>query len=149
VASLADLLALLPDNTTGDIGANDLRTIVTELWNQARTYGNLYAYRWDTGAVPATGKLTMDQPWQLTATKLLLSETTDDGLALTFALIDNATSGTVWLSTSAGSKLEAAVLGPTVDLGTYREVPVQVTSIAGTQPGNNAQVTVTVAMQGA
>jgi hypothetical protein len=31
--TLQELLALLPDNTTGDIGADDLRTIVTELFN--------------------------------------------------------------------------------------------------------------------
>lgn len=31
--TLAELLALLPDNTTGDIDAADLRTIVTELFN--------------------------------------------------------------------------------------------------------------------
>jgi|SRR5262245_11597715 len=32
--TLDDLLALLPDNTVGDISAADMRTIVTELWNQ-------------------------------------------------------------------------------------------------------------------
>jgi hypothetical protein len=31
--TLDDLLALLPDNTSGEISAADLRTIVTELWN--------------------------------------------------------------------------------------------------------------------
>ena len=33
--ALADLLALLPDNTTGDISPADLRTIVTALYNDA------------------------------------------------------------------------------------------------------------------
>jgi hypothetical protein len=32
--TLDDLLALLPDNDTGAIDAADLRTIVTELWQQ-------------------------------------------------------------------------------------------------------------------
>lgn len=32
---LDDMLALLPDNTAGDIGADDLRTIVTDLYNQS------------------------------------------------------------------------------------------------------------------
>jgi hypothetical protein len=31
--TLTDLLALLPDNTTGEISAADMRTIVTELFN--------------------------------------------------------------------------------------------------------------------
>ena len=33
--TLDDLLALLPDNTTGQISAADMRTIVTELYNDA------------------------------------------------------------------------------------------------------------------
>jgi hypothetical protein len=33
--ALADLLALLPDNTTGDISPADMRTIVTALYNDA------------------------------------------------------------------------------------------------------------------
>jgi hypothetical protein len=32
---LDDMLALLPDNTSGDIGADDFRTIVTDLYNQS------------------------------------------------------------------------------------------------------------------
>jgi hypothetical protein len=31
--TLEELLALLPDNTTGDIDAADMRTVVTELYN--------------------------------------------------------------------------------------------------------------------
>jgi len=34
VTTLQDLLDLLPDNSTGDIDAADLRTVVTDLWNQ-------------------------------------------------------------------------------------------------------------------
>jgi hypothetical protein len=33
--NLSELLALLPDNTTGDISPEDMRTIVTELYNDA------------------------------------------------------------------------------------------------------------------
>src|SRR5262245_52811150 len=35
--TLAELLALLPDNNTGDIDAADLRTIVTELFDNTAT----------------------------------------------------------------------------------------------------------------
>jgi hypothetical protein len=35
MATLNDLLALLPDNTTGQISPADMRTIVTELYNDA------------------------------------------------------------------------------------------------------------------
>jgi hypothetical protein len=38
VTTLNELLALFPDNDTGDIGADDLRTAVTELWSAAYEY---------------------------------------------------------------------------------------------------------------
>lgn len=34
MATLAEILALLPDNTGGEIGASDVRTAVTALWNR-------------------------------------------------------------------------------------------------------------------
>jgi hypothetical protein len=34
VTTLQDLLGLLPDNTSGDISAADMRSVVTELWNR-------------------------------------------------------------------------------------------------------------------
>jgi hypothetical protein len=73
VTSLADLLALLPDNTTGDISPADLRTIVTALYGDANPpYTNVVnqgpatlaavAGTWTT--VPGTSlyPLTLDDP---------------------------------------------------------------------------------------
>lgn len=37
MATLAELLALLPDNTTGEIDAADMREIVTALWESTPT----------------------------------------------------------------------------------------------------------------
>lgn len=34
MATLAELLALMPDNTTGDISAEDMRTVTTGVWEQ-------------------------------------------------------------------------------------------------------------------
>jgi len=64
--SLAALLALFPDNTSGQIGADDMRTTVTELYQQPAnvpvggTTGQVLAKAsatdWDTGWVtPSTG----------------------------------------------------------------------------------------------
>lgn len=39
--SLNDLLALLPDNTTGEIGADDLRTVVSALWVKTSIAGQV------------------------------------------------------------------------------------------------------------
>src|SRR5262245_32665480 len=140
------MLALLADNTTGQISAADMRAIVTDLWTAAHTTGQAFAYQWATnGTAPTTGRATMDQPWQTFATKLLVSETTADGLAPSFATIDNAQQAKGWVSTASGSKLEMNITGPSVDMGNYREIPIQVLSIVGPQPGNNAAVTLTLA----
>jgi hypothetical protein len=142
--TLDEMLALLPDNDTGEISAADLRTIVTELWHQASIYGNSYLFKWDTNPPPVAGQITMDQPWQMFATKILVSTTTTDGLALTFDLLDNSTETKFLLATKAGGKLQAMATGSSVDFGSYREVPVTVTSQSGTPPSNNDLVTVTV-----
>jgi hypothetical protein len=144
MTDLNDLLALLPDNTTGDIGADDLRTIVTELWHQASIYGNSYLFKWDANPPPAAGQITMDQPWQMFATKILVSNTTSDGLTLTFDLLDNSTETKFLLATKAGGKLQATVTGDSVDFGSYREVPITVASMSGTPPSGNDNVTVTI-----
>jgi Uncharacterized conserved protein (DUF2190) len=49
MATLAELLALLPDNTTGEIDAADMREIVTELWNRT---GPLDSILFDTTPTP-------------------------------------------------------------------------------------------------
>ena len=53
--ALADLLALLPDNTTGDISPADMRTIVTALYNDANPpYANVVNQGPATLALAAT-----------------------------------------------------------------------------------------------
>lgn len=53
--TLDDLLALLPDNTSGAIDAADLRTVVTELWNKAAAADALPAVY--AGGLTADGTL--------------------------------------------------------------------------------------------
>lgn len=140
MTTLDDLLALLPDNTTGDIGADDLRTIVTELWNLASMAGQAFSYQWTTSPVPGVGKLNMDQGWTNVSSIVRVSETTDDGESMTFGMLD-ATGGQLWLQNSSGSQMRATVLGPSVDQGNYREIPIQIDYIVGTTPGNNSKIT--------
>lgn len=59
--TLPELLALLPDNTTGDIDANDLRAIVTELFNQTGPDGPA-GPTGPPGAAGATGPPGADGP---------------------------------------------------------------------------------------
>src|SRR5262245_30769071 len=167
MSTLDDLLALLPDNTTGAIDAEDLRTIVTALWDNdaalystgqselqalkarvsaleetTNTHGASFPFTWATNGNPPSNKhMTMDQPWQTFATKVMLSETALDDTVLTFTVLDSAISARLYLTTADGAKLTADVTGPTVDQGTYREIPVHVLSTEGDPPSNNEDVT--------
>src|SRR5262245_20023038 len=144
--TLDEMLALLPDNTTGEISPADLRAIVTDLYDAAHTTGDAYAYKWSTsGSAPNTGYVTLDQPWQTFASKALVSETTADGIALGFGVLDAAVASRVWVTNAAGAKLIADVTGPSVDQGPYREIPIHVTSLVAGPPANNGAVTVTFA----
>jgi hypothetical protein len=143
--TLAELLALLPDNTTGDIDAADLRTIVTELYNASNQVAQVFGYLWVTGSAPASGKVSTDVPWGQTPTLLQISETTDDGQNLVFTLFDTLTDARVILAGANGGVLYADVTGPSVDQGSYREIPITVTSNTGIEPiaGEKMSVTVT------
>ena len=140
--TLDEMLALLADNTTGDISAADLRDIVTGLYDKASKLISSHPYRWATG-VPATGKLSLDQGWSMASTVLSMSETTDDGVTIGFGVLDQAASADVVIGTDT-QRLDANVTGPSVDQGTYRDIPIQVTAVSGAAPTNNAAVTLLV-----
>lgn len=143
--TLDEMLALLPDNDSGEITAADLRTIITELYQLASTVGQNYSYSWSTADLsPGSGKVGMDLDWADTATKVLMSEITSDGESLTFAMLDSALEAQVWISTGTDSRLKATVTGPSLDQGGYRELPVEVYDVHGPAPANNAKVSVTL-----
>jgi len=141
--TLDELLALLPDNTSGEISPADLRAVVTDLYDAAHVGKSQYAYDWSTDLTPGNGKLSTDQGWTDTATVLHLAELSGDDMAFGFVLIDRGQAEGVLLS-APGRSLNAAVTGPSVDQGTYRDVPIQVREVAGAEPGNGDLVTVTV-----
>jgi hypothetical protein len=146
--TLEEMLALLPDNTAGEISPADMRTIVTGLYEWATLSSESYAFRWSTaGTAPTTGRVTTDQPWQMSATKLLLSETADDGTLVKWSVLDSAAARRVWVTAPNNVQLVADLSGPSVDLGTYRELPLTVRSVTGAQPANNGQVTVTLGVE--
>jgi hypothetical protein len=70
--TLADLLALLPDNTSGEITPADMRTIVTELWNDSHPpvwnvvnqgpFALAANAGWTDLAPAVTGAVTLDDP---------------------------------------------------------------------------------------
>jgi hypothetical protein len=144
--TLDEMLALLPDNTTGEISAADMRTIVTDLFEKANTYAQTFSYGWSTtGGSPSSGKVvTSPLAWDLTPTEIQINETTSDGYTLVFNLLDASDGGQIWLSAATGGIMKTTIAGPSVDQGSYRSIPVTVDSVSGSAPANNEKVTVTV-----
>lgn len=141
--TLDELLALLPDNTTGDIDAEDLRTVVTGLWDRASRAAQVFSYLWVTTPGPGAGKIT--GPWTLGPGVLQVSETTDDGQILGFAILDNLAGSQVLVVGPGGvGVMHADVVGASVDQGGYRDLPVMVTEVSGAVPALNAKVTLAV-----
>lgn len=139
---LGTLLALLPDNTEGAIGADDVRAAVTELYRLATQVNQVYSYKWVASVTPTAGEVHTPA-WNLTPTKIYISETTNEAQTLSFVTMDASTTE-IWLSTVDGAKFRATVTGPTVDSGTFREVPITVDSASGTPPSAGEQVLVTL-----
>lgn len=138
------MLALLPDNTTGDISAADLRAIVTDLYTIASTVGASYPFEWVNNPAPASGKVSVTGGWSTAATAVVLSETTADGAPLSFDVVDFATEGRVFLNAVGGSRLSADQTGPSVDNGTYRSIPIANAVLTGAAPAAAEKVFVTL-----
>jgi hypothetical protein len=122
--TLDELLALLPDNETGEIGADDLRIIVSDLYAAAHTGRETYSYDWTTNATPGAGRVRLGGVWGSGPNTLLLSETSVDGSGFPFAVADR--NGTRFL------------------LGTYREIPVDAEIPVGAEPTNNLLMSLVV-----
>lgn len=143
--TLDEMLALLPDNTTGEISAADLRAIVTDLHALASAVGQVFPYLWANDPSPGAGKVNVT-PWDTTATFLSIAEVTDDGQAVTFGALDMASSAQVRLIGALGSTLDADITGPSGDQGGYRNLPIAVTGITGPAPTMNEKLSVLLVM---
>lgn len=135
--TLDELLALLPDNTIGEISAADLRTIVTDLFTAAHAVGDRVAYGWSASdSSPPNGKLFLSGGWTMTPGTAAISETTGDGVPMAFTAIDRGDDVRMLFTGPANQTLRLDLNGPSVDQGTYREVPYVVTAVAGVEPSN-------------
>lgn len=134
------MLALLPDNTAGDISPADLRAIVTDLYNAAHTIGSTSTYDWTDDQTPAAGKVSLNQGWQTFSTTMNLSERTAEGGTLSFTAIDAGPIRLIFYPASGGH-LKLDTTGPSTDQGGFRSVPIQVIEFAGGPPPNNDPMT--------
>jgi hypothetical protein len=145
--TLNQILALLPDNTTGQISAADLRSIITEIFNAAYTFTNQYSYQYTPQSGPASGKINLNS-WDMSASVMAVSKTSNSGLSFPSVLVDSDPSyGTTKISNANKSSVMLVnMTGPSTDGGTYLTYPVTVLSVVGPIPATNAQLTVTVQM---
>ena len=142
---LDDMLALLPDNSTGAIDAAGLRAIVTGLYENSSMVAQVFGYNWQAVSTnPSNGRATMDPTWGLGGTTLRLNNTTGSGLTLTFDVLDTLLSVGIILVGANDSALHAIVTGSSVDQGTYRDIPIDVQSATGSPPINNEKVSIVV-----
>ena len=147
--TLAELLALIPDNDTGAIGADDLRTIVTDLHTAAHTVEDHFSFEWVTSLTPAAGKATLNGGWVSGATAVILSETTIDGELTPFGMLSILSFPAPFLFTTQGqvAYVKGQITGVAVDQGNYRSIPITVSQVVGSAPSANTPILFFVAGQ--
>ena len=147
MTTLDDLLALLPDNTTGEISAADLRTVVTGLWNHG-WIGNSYAYSWttSTSALPVSGRLNVD--WAVGTGVLHISQQ-DAGSVRSPESVFGTAGGKLQLVLNAGGAVvvDLTCVGTFTDQGNWYDVDVTVDSVTGSAPSNNTAMTLRSLME--
>lgn len=138
MSTLEELLAFLPDNTNGDISAEDMRQVVTALWTETTKVRSPFSYQWDANDLtPNAGHFTLDQGWSLASAVLIINKTTDDGQTLPASTTVNLFGASVVALGVGSVRLEGVVVDAAVDAGTRYEVPFTVRSVAGAPSDND------------
>jgi hypothetical protein len=143
--TLEEILALFPDNTSGQISAEDLHTALTGVW-QHEVIVHSQPYSSTNSGGPATGKLFLVGGWA-NCTAVQMHNNASDGGATPWSLYGVGALMRIDRNDTLGD-LKLTITGPP-DLsgGTFGEVPVSVRTITGPAPGNNAPLTVYTATE--
>jgi hypothetical protein len=152
--TLEELLALLPDNTTGAIDASDLRAIVTELYNisgslEARivsveasageiSYNGIWQFNPIEGAVPQSMQLSVDQVPITDATwaRFWPVDLTNQDMR---NFLTTATKLYVQQENDARNWAYYDVTGAATDNGSYVQVPIALQSFSGSSSASQWQ----------
>jgi hypothetical protein len=121
-----------------------------ELWLDANTFTEAWAFDWTTDESPPAGKLTLDLGWVLGANTLFVNEVAADGSALSFSLMDQAFLANDQISIVLRTVDRTAlcrVAGVSNDEGAYRSVPVITDDLVGAEPANNAPLSLRVSFR--
>jgi 3D (Asp-Asp-Asp) domain-containing protein len=147
--NLDDLLALLPDNSTGEISAADLRAVISGIWEEGAIVAARVSALEQTGgsgtgvisitgswgintnpdATPGTKTVACDTGNFSTASVLKISKTDKDLTDLTAAII-GANRIFAQQKKDSTSWVDYTVTGAATDNGSWISVPVSVTSFA-------------------
>lgn len=159
MATLDDLLALLPDNSSGAIDADDLRTIVSELWGgtaslEARlialeastgeiSYDGIWQFNPQVGAVPQAMQVSLNTDLIIDATwaRYWKTDLTNQDMS---NFIETATKIYVQAETDSANWAYYDVTGPAVDNGSWIEVPIAVKTFQGSSASSEWQRVLTV-----
>lgn len=87
--TLAELLALLPDNTNGQIGADDIRTLATSLWERTDGTAPVEAIAFDT-TPPVHVQTAGHMHWNATENTLEVDVSADGSLQVGYEMWINA-----------------------------------------------------------
>lgn len=131
--TLEQMLALLADNTSGDIGPDDLRAIVTDLYNAANKINVQQYYTYDSGVPDNGGKCGLDA-WSLSATTLYATFYSPD--AFTPTQFDSAliAAGDAHISLEVTGALVFHPEEPDPFVPAYWEIPVTALEVVGDEP---------------
>lgn len=139
--TLQELLDLLPDNTSGEIDAVDLRTIVTELWNRDVIYRSA-SWQYSNLALPPTGSQVRANNASLAlATVVEFRKIDNDSNDQTNTLTRLKDGDRLRLSDFDNAAVYARfkVTGPTVATTDTVQVPVSYLDGAGVIPNAKAE----------
>lgn len=142
MTTLDDLLALLPDNETGQITAADLRTVVSELWVHSYL-AEEFAYNYSNTIPPSSGNIHVNV-WSTAVATIDISDTSVNSQQLATALLDNPGTLVRLRNTNPSGVMFAKVTAPATVGSGNRTLHVAGLSATGSAPTGNTKVSVTV-----
>jgi hypothetical protein len=145
--TLDEMLALLPDNNSGQIGADDLRTIVTGLYEFAAA-ALLVGYKWDRDDTPGQQQAAITPDWAMGPGTLLLSKITSGALAPSWDQIAGAVQAGHYIRIRQNADVDvhlvAQITGAHVEATNWWTVPVKVVEVSGAEPANGTDMTIDI-----
>lgn len=145
--NLDEMLARLPDNTTGEIGADDLRAIVSGLYEFAAA-ALVVGYKWNKADTPGAQQAAVTPDWALGPSSLMLAKEAASATTPSWDHIAEALLPGHYLRVrqngTPATHFVAQITGARTDAGDWFAVPVDIVEIDGVEPVNGTDMTVDI-----